>query len=53
MKEVGHYTCLYECKGIWYEYDDLNIKNRKIIGSFENIIKNDDYTENISGLLYC
>ena len=53
MKEVGHYTCLYECKGIWYEYDDLNIKNRKIIGPFENIIKNDDYTENISGLLYC
>ena len=53
MKEVGHYTCLYECKGIWYEYDDLNIKNRKKIGSFENIIKNDDYTENISGLLYC
>lgn len=52
-KEVGHYTCLYECKGIWYEYDDLNIKNRKIIGPFENIIKNDDYTENISGLLYC
>jgi hypothetical protein len=53
MKEFGHYTCLYECNGIWYEYDDLNIKNRKIIGSFENIIKNNDYTENISGLLYC
>jgi hypothetical protein len=52
-KDFGHYTCLYECKGIWYEYDDLNIKNRKIIGSFENIIKNDNYTENISGLLYC
>jgi len=52
-KDSGHYTCLYECKGIWYEYDDLNIKNRKIIGTFENIIKNDDYAENISGLLYC
>ena len=52
-KEYGHYTCLYECKGIWYEYDDLNVKNRLIIGTFDNIIDNDDYTENISGLLYC
>ena len=53
MKGYGHYTCLYECKGIWYEYDDTNINNRKILGTFENIIKNDYYTENISGLLYC
>ena len=53
MKGYGHYICLYECKGIWYEYDDTNINNRKTLGTFENIIKNDYYTENISGLLYC
>jgi hypothetical protein len=47
----GHYTCLYECKGIWYEYNDLS-SNVIIIGSFENIIKNDDYTRNISALIY-
>jgi hypothetical protein len=49
----GHYTCLYECKGIWYEYDDLNINNQIIIGKFDDIIKNEYYIENISGLFYC
>ena len=49
----GHYTCLYECKGIWYEYDDLNINNQTIIGKFDDIIKNEYYIENISGLFYC
>ena len=53
MGQGGHFTCLYECKGIWYEYDDLNINNKKIIGKFDDIIKNDYYTENISGLFYC
>ena len=48
----GHYTCLYECKGIWYEYDDLNINNQTIIGKFDDIIKNEYYIENISGLFY-
>jgi|688.fasta_scaffold13123_6 hypothetical protein len=53
LNKDAHYTCLYECKGIWYEYNDLNVKNREIIGTFDKIIENDDYTENISGLLYC
>ena len=51
-KDYGHYTCLYECKGIWYEYDDMNVNNRFIIGTFDNIINNDKYTENITGLFY-
>ena len=52
-KNYGHYTCLYECKGIWYEYDDMNVSNINIIGTLEDIIKNDNYTENITGLFYC
>ena len=47
----GHYICLYECKGIWYEFDDL-MDTVTIIGSFEDIIKNYDYISNISGLYY-
>jgi hypothetical protein len=52
-KNNGHYTCLYECKGIWYEYDDMNVRNITIIGSLDDIIANDNYTENITGLFYC
>jgi hypothetical protein len=51
-RDYGHYTCLYECKGIWYEYDDMNVNNRNIIGTFDNILNNDKYTENITGLFY-
>jgi hypothetical protein len=52
-KNYGHYTCLYECKGVWYEYDDMNVSNITIIGSLDDIIADDNYTENITGLFYC
>ena len=48
----GHFICLYECKGIWYEYNDLNVSNKYVIGTLEDIINNDYYTENIVGLFY-
>ena len=47
----GHYITLYECKGVWYKFDDLS-NNRILIGSFNDIVKNNDYTENIVGLYY-
>ena len=48
----GHYTCLYECKGIWNEFDDIRGKSKIIDGGFDAIIKNDRYTRNIVGLFY-
>lgn len=47
----GHYITLYECKGEWYEFNDLS-NNKIFIGSFDNIIKNNNYLENIVGLYY-
>lgn len=47
----GHYITLYECKGIWYKFDDMS-NDRTLIGAFDEIIKNDNYTENIVGLYY-
>lgn len=47
----GHYICLYECKGIWYEFDDMRGYSSKI-GSFKDILTNEDYTRNIIGLFY-
>lgn len=49
--DAGHYICLYECNNIWYEFNDLNKKNKKI-GSFNKILENEDYTRNITGLYY-
>jgi hypothetical protein len=49
--KYGHYITLYECKGIWYKFDDLS-SERTLIGSFNNIIETSDYTENIVGLYY-
>jgi len=47
----GHYICLYECKGIWYEFDDMRGYNVKI-GSFKYLLSNENYTRNIVGLFY-
>lgn len=47
----GHYICLYECKGIWYKFDDMKGYNTKI-GSFDKILSNEDYTRNMVGLFY-
>jgi hypothetical protein len=49
---TGHYICLYECKGIWNEFDDIHGKSKIIQGGFDAIIKNDRYTRNIVGLFY-
>ena len=48
----GHYICLYECKGIWYEFDDMKGKSEMINGGFKAIIGNSRYTQNIVGLFY-
>ena len=47
----GHYITLYECKGIWYKYDDI-VNKEELIGSFKDIINNDLYIKNITGLFY-
>jgi len=49
--KYGHYITLYECKGVWYKFDDLS-SERTLIGSFNNIIESSEYTENIVGLYY-
>jgi len=49
----GHYTCLYECKGVWYEYDDISTKV-KTIGTFKDVCDYNDgyYLENCTNLAY-
>ncbi len=48
----GHYICLYECKSVWYEFDDMRGKSIVIEGGFDAIINNNKYTRNIVGLFY-
>jgi hypothetical protein len=48
----GHYICLYECKGVWYEFDDMRGKSIVIEGGFDAIVNNNKYTRNIVGLFY-
>ena len=47
----GHYISLYKCEDNWYEYNDMG-DNIKKLGTLESIIKNDEYTKNIVGLVY-
>jgi hypothetical protein len=49
----GHYTCLYECKGVWYHYDDMESRPKKI-GSFEQVeaYKQAYYLRNCTDLIY-
>jgi len=47
----GHYITLYECKGLWYKYDDLLVKE-ELIGTFNDIINNNLYLQNLTGLYY-
>jgi hypothetical protein len=50
---AGHYISLYECKGKWYKYDDMKGHSVKIgNGTFDEVVSNSEYTENIVGLLY-
>lgn len=49
----GHYTTLYICNGIWYEYDDIK-KNKTEIGNFNDVCNynNNYYLRNCTNLLY-
>ena len=49
----GHYTTLFNCKGVWYSYDDLSSKI-KLIGTFEDVCnyKNGYNLENCTNVLY-
>jgi ubiquitin C-terminal hydrolase len=48
----GHYTCLINpIDDLWYEYDDLSSKLKKI-GTLDDVKENRDYTKNIVGLIY-
>jgi hypothetical protein len=50
---AGHYISLFECKGVWYKYDDLKGHSVKIgNGTFDEVISNTKYIDNIVGLLY-
>lgn len=50
----GHYTTIYECKGLWYEYDDISSNKKKLIGNFEDVCKvNKSYNlKNFTNLIY-
>lgn len=47
----GHYTCVYECLGAWYHYDDLR-KNIQLVGSFEDLLDHKKYLKNSTDLFY-
>lgn len=47
----GHYTCIYECLGKWYHYDDLR-KNIQFVGSFEDLLNQKKYLKNSTDLFY-
>jgi ubiquitin C-terminal hydrolase len=47
----GHYTCIYECSGLWYHYDDLR-KNIQLVGSFEDLLDQKKYLKNSTDLFY-
>lgn len=50
-KDGGHYICLIRCHDKWYEYDDMKSKMR-YIGKLSDINSNNQYKENIVGLIY-
>ena len=45
----GHYTCLYECLGDWYHFDDMKSKIKKM-GKFEDLPQK--YFKNCTDLVY-
>jgi hypothetical protein len=49
----GHYTCLYECNGVWYHYDDMEPRPKRI-GSFAQVeaYKQAYYLRNCTDLIY-
>ena len=47
----GHYTCIYECSGKWYHYDDLR-KHIVLVGNFEDLLDQKKYLKNSTDLFY-
>jgi len=49
----GHYTTLFNCKGKWYEYDDMK-SSIDLIGDFEDMCEHNDnyYLKNCTNIIY-
>jgi len=49
----GHYTTLFNCKGKWYEYDDMK-SSIDLIGNFEDMCEHNDnyYLKNCTNIIY-
>jgi ubiquitin C-terminal hydrolase len=47
----GHYTCLYECNGQWYHYDDTRT-NISLVGDFDTLITQNKYLRNSTDMFY-
>uniref|UniRef100_A0A6C0CGJ9 USP domain-containing protein n=1 Tax=viral metagenome TaxID=1070528 RepID=A0A6C0CGJ9_9ZZZZ len=49
----GHYTTLFNCKGKWYEYDDMK-SSIDLIGNFEDLCEYNDnyYLKNCTNIIY-
>lgn len=48
----GHYTCVYECGGVWYEFDDLQDNKRRRIGDWDALLKRAKFWEGVTDLIY-
>jgi ubiquitin C-terminal hydrolase len=49
----GHYTTLFNCKGKWYEYDDMK-SSIDLIGDFDDMCEHNDnyYLKNCTNIIY-
>ena len=49
----GHYTTLFNCKGKWYEYDDMK-SSIDLIGDFEDMCEHNEnyYLKNCTNIIY-
>lgn len=54
--EDGHYTCCYRCKGIWYEFDDMeSVRPRSHVtrlGTFAQVVNTAYLMENAVDFVY-
>lgn len=48
----SHYTCYYKCNNEWYFYDDMYDDKFKLIGSYDNLIRDDNYAVKRKGVQY-
>ena len=47
----GHFVCIFDCKGTWYLYDDLD-NNIETIGSFGDVLDREDLLRNSKAFIY-